>query len=128
MKKLLFVLSLFCCGSIVNAQDTLQQYTGRYVFPDGSVVASVDVTLSGGALTMSSTSGTSTLVQLGVDSFQIVEFSGTSVFRRNTENKINAVHIEAMGYVLDGVKEENGIWIFRDYYIPPDKEMGLVKK
>jgi hypothetical protein len=128
MKKIL--VTLFAAGSFffANAQDTLQQYTGKYVFPDGSVVPDVDVVLSGGALSMTSTAGTSSLTQLGADSFQIVEFSGTAVFKRGDDKKVNAVHIEAMGYVLDGQKQDSGIWIFTTYYRPANREMLLTKR
>lgn len=109
--------------SAVNAQtDSLQQYTGKYIFPDGSVVPSVDVTLSEGALSMSSVAGSSALNQLGVDSFEVVQFTGTAVFRRGEDKAINGVHIEAAGYILDGQKQSNGVWILREFFIPVNKE------
>ena len=128
MKRFFLLLSVFTFYTAINAQDSLQQYTGKYVFPDGSVVPDVEVILSGNALTMTSVSGTSSLVQLGVDSFQIVEFSGTSVFKRNDDKKINAVHIEAMGYVLDGQKQATGVWIFSVAYLSPSRELNRIRK
>jgi hypothetical protein len=123
MKKIFLLLIVLISFFSVNAQtDTLQQYTGTYVFGDGSPVQAVDVTLTDGALSMSSSAGNSSLTRLGVDSFQIVEFSGTAVFRRSEDKKINAVHIEAMGYVMDGQKQQNGIWIFREYYTEENKK------
>ena len=116
MKKLICYLSFFILAVSINAQDTLQQYTGKYVFPDGSVVPDVDVTLTDAALFMSSVAGSSSLVQMGVDSFTITEFSGIAVFKRDENKKINAVHIDAMGYILDGKKQENGAWIFSVLY------------
>ncbi|NOT49671.1 MAG: hypothetical protein HOP10_00165 [Chitinophagaceae bacterium] len=124
MKKLILSFVLITGFYTVNAQtDSLQEYAGTYVFPDGNVVPSVDVTLGGGALSMSSAAGTSALVQLGVDSFSVVEFSGSAVFRRGDDKKVNGVHIEAAGYVMDGKKQQNGIWIFTTYttYYPPAK-------
>ena len=128
MKKI--ILSIL--GTIfiiaVNAQTTpapkppLEDFVGKYVFPEGSVVPEVDVALSGSALTMTSQAGASALVELGVDSFQIVEFSGIAVFRRGDDKKVNAVHIEAAGYVLDGQKKSGGGWTFT-YYIRPNREM-----
>jgi hypothetical protein len=101
----------------VKAQtDSLKEYTGTYVFGDGGPIPSVEVSIADGALSMNSSAGNSPLTQLGVDSFQIVQFSGTAVFRRNEDKKVNAVHIEAMGYVMDGQKQASGIWIFREYY------------
>jgi len=125
MKKitLSIIASLFTVA--INAQDPapkppLEDFVGKYVFPDGSVVPDVTVTLDGSALTMSSTAGTSALTELGRDSFSIVEFSGTAVFKRGDDKKINGVHIEAMGYVLDGQKQNNGAWSFK-YYIKPEQ-------
>ena len=125
MKKIIFFLITSLSIVALNAQTDkprppLEDFVGKYVFPDGSVVPDVDVALSGTALTMSSTAGTSALVELGIDSFQIVEFSGTAVFKRGEDKKVNAVHIEAGGYVLDGQKKANGAWSFTYYYKPKD--------
>lgn len=128
MKKLFIFFCVIASAAAINAQDTLQQYTGKYIFPDGSPVPDVDVTLSNGALSMGSAAGNSSLVQLGADSFQIVEFSGTAVFKRAESKKINAVHIEAAGYVLDGQKQETGAWTFTLYYRPVNRELIPVKK
>ena len=131
MRKLvLSVITSFILIAI-NAQTdptpSKEDYVGRYVFPDGSVVPDVTVTLSGDALTMSSTAGTSALTELGKDSFSIVEFSGFAVFKRGEDKKVNAVHIEAGGYVLDGQKQNNVAWAFR-YYLKPNRELTLTKK
>lgn len=133
MKKiaLSILASLFIIS--VSAQEPapkppLEDFVGKYVFPEGSVVPEVDVALSGSALMMTSSAGNSALVELGVDSFQIVEFSGIAVFKRGADKKVNAVHIEAMGYVLDGQKKSGGAsWEFT-YYIRPNKELLLSKK
>jgi len=122
MKKLFLSLIVSVSFLAANAQtDSLQQYTGTYVFADGSPVPSVEVTLADGALSMNSAAGNSALTQLGVDSFLIVQFSGTAVFQRGEDKLINAVHIEAAGYVMDGKKQSNGLWIFRQYYREADK-------
>ena len=124
MKNFFLFLLVMTSFLKVNAQtDSLQDYTGTYVFGDGSPVQSVDITLTDGVLSMASSAGTSVLTRLGVDSFQIVDFSGTAVFRRSEDKKVNAVHIEAMGYVMDGQKQNNGIWIFREYYIETKKDL-----
>lgn len=129
MKKIFLSLILMTSFYAVKAQtDSLQQYAGTYVFPEGNVVPSVDVAYSGGALSMSSAAGVSALTQLGVDSFLIVEFSGTAVFRRGDDRKVNGVHIEAAGYVMEGKKQQNGIWIFREYFYTPLKKDELLLK
>lgn len=129
MKKLILLLIAFTTVNFINAQDsTLQQYTGKYIFPEGGPVPDVEVTLSGEALSMASVAGSSSLVKLGVDSFQIVEYSGTAVFKRGDDKKVNAVHIEAMGYVLYGQKQNSGLWIFTAYYRPEKAAMYSRKK
>ena len=128
MRKIMFTMFLLAGGLFMNAQDTtLREFTGKYVFPDGSVVPDVDVILESSGLTMTSSAGSSSLVKLGVDSFQIVEFSGTAVFKRGEDKKVNGVHIDAMGYILDGNKVPEG-WVFRLYYLPPNKELYLARK
>ena len=116
MKKLILFLSVCIITATISAQDSLLQYTGKYIFPDGSVVPDVDVTLAEGALYMSSVAGTSSLVLLGIDSFAITEFNGIALFKRNGDKKINAVYIDAMGYVLEGKKQEDGSWAFSEFY------------
>jgi len=101
-------------------------FVGRYVFPEGSVVPDVTVALSGEALTMTSAAGSSNLTELGRDTFTIVEFSGVAVFKRGDDKKVNGVHIEAQGYVLDGQKQSNGAWLFT-YYLRPNRELVIKK-
>ena len=123
MKKFFFFVFAVVSFSAVNAQtDSLQQYIGKYAFPDGSVVPSVDVALSDGTLSMSSAAGSSALTQLGVDSFEIVQFTGIAVFKRGEDKTINGVHIEAAGYIMDGQKQPNGIWIFKESLLPDNKK------
>jgi len=130
MKKLffffLFVLAILSVKaqspSPTPADPPLEDFVGKYVFPDGSVVPDVEVTLADSALTMMSVQGNSSLAKLGVDSFSIVEFSGTAVFKRGDDKKVNAVHIEAAGYILDGKKDTAGKWSW-SMYLVPDKEL-----
>ena len=106
----------------------LDDFVGRYVFPDGSVVPDVTVVVSDNTLNMSSAAGASELTELGVDSFNIVQFSGLAAFKRGDDKKVNAVHIEAQGYVLDGTKQSNGSWSFIYYRQPASKETDKIKK
>ncbi|HEY4147986.1 MAG TPA: hypothetical protein VGM41_03615 [Chitinophagaceae bacterium] len=108
---LLSVAFIALACTTLHAQDTTgsHQYVGKYMFPDGSVVPSVEVTLDNGALSMSSTAGTSPLQLLGKDSFSLVTFNGYAVFRRNGNDKIMSVHIEASGYVLEGARDTTGL-------------------
>jgi hypothetical protein len=128
MKKLFLFFTFFVFALVLNAQDsTLKQYTGKYVFADGSPVPEVEVLLADSTLTMGSSAGNSLLIKLGVDSFQIVEFSGTAVFKRGEDKQVNAVHIEAMGYILDGQKQKSGLWINTAYYRPINREIFFRK-
>lgn len=130
MKKILLAVCLWAGIAAVNAQTPseppLEDYTGKYVFPEGSVVPEVDVTITDGALFMTSVAGSSVCTRLSVDSFQIVEFSGIAVFKRGDDKKVNGVHIDAMGYVLDGQKKSDGSWSFTVYY-RPGRELWLKK-
>jgi hypothetical protein len=110
MKKLLLFLLIAVISVTTNAQDSLQQYVGKYIFPDGSVVPDVEVTINDGALIMSSVAGISSLVRSGVDSFTVTEFSGLAVFKRGDDKKVIGVYIDAAGYILEGKKQDNGIW------------------
>lgn len=100
--------------SAVSAQQTptgdstLQQYAGKYKFPEGSVVAEVTVILDGGNLTMSSPVGTSPLEKKEEDVFVITQFQGTAKFNRDASKKIIGVTINAGGYLLEGTRTEEG--------------------
>lgn len=134
MKRLFFFFLFSAALLSVKSQSlvadtTLKDYVGKYTFPDGSVVPFVEVVLAdSSSLTMTSDAGTSSLLKLGVDSFSIVEFSGTAVFQRGEDKKVKSVHIEAAGYILDGEKVPAAGWSFRIYILPPNKELLLVKE
>jgi len=123
-----FILSFFTLiiFSFVNAQSdtaSLKEFTGRYIFPEGNIVPEVSVLLQGVDLSMTSAVGTSALSKIGVDSFSIVDFNGSAVFKRNDNKIINGVHIEASGYVMDGTKDENNGWSFRVFRKTPQAIM-----
>lgn len=109
-KKLLFLcigLSFFALLQAQNAPvaDTLiQQYLGKYSFPEGSVVTEVTVTLDSGILTMTSTAGVSPLEKQSDDLYNIIQFQGTAKFNRDSTRKVIGVSIDAMGYQLEGKK------------------------
>lgn len=114
MKYVFTLIIGLCWGATATfAQDTLQQYTGKYKFADGSPVAEVTVTLADGALTMNSAAGASPLKHESGDLFTITAFNGTAAFVRNAERKISGVHVEAMGYVMDGTKDDSGFALMR---------------
>ncbi len=116
--KLLLCFILIASFSSLHAQqDSTKKpvpahidFIGKYSFPVGSVVPHVEVvgdSLS--TLTMNSEAGSSPLVHTEGDNFEITSFSGTASFKRNdTTRQVIAIHIEAMGYILDGEKDKNG--------------------
>jgi hypothetical protein len=111
MKKFTLLFSvLLVVGFNVTAQDTtFKEMTGTYKFAPGSVIPEAIVTLENGVLTMSSAEGVSTLEKVKGDTFNIVNFSGTAIFKRNEAKKIIGVHVEASGYIFDGVKDGTAI-------------------
>jgi hypothetical protein len=108
MKKIigLFVVTL-CMSSVLFAQsDSLQAYTGKYKFPEGSPFTEVNVSIIGGVLTASSSLGSSELRHIVSDSFDVVAYGGLAVFKRNGENKVTGVHIMVSDIDIEGTKVE----------------------
>lgn len=121
MKRIFLFIAIIVTASSVYSQadSTLKEYTGRFVFPEGSIIADATVVLEGDQLSMVTSVGTSALTKAGIDSFTIVEYSGLAVFKRSDAKVINGVHIDAAGYIMDGVKEEaKGISFIP--YLKPD--------
>ncbi len=129
---------LFLClvlGSFVFAQaqdapskdSSLQQFVGKYKFPDGSVVAEVIVALENGALTMSSSAGTSALEKQEEDIYTIVQFQGSAKFVRDSNKKVIGVNINAMGYQLEGTKVETKPLALQKRHIIPVSLVLLTK-
>lgn len=115
MKKLLFTLSMLVGFIAANAQtDTLlQQYTGKYVFPDGSPVKEIGVIIQEGVLTATSVMGNSELRKTeNKDVFEIVAFAGTATFKRNAEAKVNGLQIQVQDVNMEGTKTEEGSMYF----------------
>ena len=107
MKKMLLSLFVLCSFISVNAQtDSLQQYTGKYKFPDGSPVTEITVSLDNGMLMASSAMGTTELkLTTTVDVFEIAAYGGTATFRRK-EGKISGVQITVGDINIEGEKTE----------------------
>lgn len=107
MRKL-FILSLLIVSSFgLKAQtDSLQQYVGKYKFPEGSVVAEITVTVENGVLMAGSPMGASELKKTDVDVFEIVNFGGTATFKRNTEGKVISVRVQVSDVDMEGTKQE----------------------
>lgn len=111
-----FFLFFFAITGVItlNAQqasstDSLQEYTGKYKFPEGSVVTEVTVSIENGILFATSVMGSTELKKIEKDIFEIVAYSGKATFKRNEEAKLNGVKIEVEDLILEGTKEINGI-------------------
>ena len=108
MKKIIFSLMVVMSFLTVNAQeDSLKQYTGKYKFPDGSVVTEITVTLDSTGLIANSAMGSSELKKTEGDVFEIVAYGGLATFKRNTENKISGVVILVGDINMEGTKTED---------------------
>lgn len=133
MKKGLFCF-LFVCTAVIGLQaqqdTTYKSFLGTYYFSAGSVIPSIEVAGDSlKAMSLSSEAGSSPMEYLGNDKFTITNFNGTAEFKRTDSAKVvNAVHIEAMGYILDGTKESgtNG-WTW-SLYITNEHLYAVMKK
>ena len=112
MKKLIFILLGTFIFFASKAQQTpttdstLQQYVGKYKFPDGSIIPEFIVSLEGGSLTISSSAGNSPLEKKEEDLFIIVMLQGTVKFNRDANKKVIGVTVNAGGYLLEGTKSD----------------------
>ncbi len=109
MKKLMMLCLLLGAVTFVQAQakdSTLNDFVGKYKFPEGSIVAEVTVSIDGDGLIMGSSIGNSTLVKAGEDLFTITAYDGTAQFKRDANKKVIGVSINAGGYVLEGTRSE----------------------
>lgn len=120
MKKLMLTLFAFSAAIMLHAQtDSLQQYTGKFKFPEGSPVTEITVVLENGVLTATSAMGNSELKKgADKDVFEIVAYSGIATYKRNPEGKIISLQIQVQDINMEGTKEEGFQWGETTYYIP----------
>ncbi len=114
MQKFLLLLFVLSGSIIANAQqapttpatDSLKEYLGKYVFPDGSEVPEIKVALENGVLIGSSSQGSSELKRIEKDLFEVVAYSGKATFKRDEKGKVNGLYVEIDNLILDGKKAE----------------------
>ncbi|MFI5133362.1 MAG: DUF3471 domain-containing protein [Chitinophagales bacterium] len=87
-------------------QDSLQQYTGKYKFPDGSIVTEITVTIENGVLYANSVMGNAELRKIDKDLFEITGYNGSAGFKRNSEGKVSGVQIIVGDIDIEGSKTE----------------------
>lgn len=130
MKKLMMFCLLMGAVAFAQAQtkdSTLNDFVGKYKFPDGSIVTEVTVSMEGEGLVMGSSVGNSTLVKTGEDQFSITAYDGTAQFKRDANKKVIGVNINAGGYVLEGTKSD-GIAFDRASAILLKRQMFFQRK
>ena len=94
MKKIFLSMVAVFGFLILQAQaDSLQQYTGKFKFPDGSPVAEITMTVESGILMAASAMGSTEFKPTGtVDVFEVVAYGGTATFKKK-EGKVIGVQI-----------------------------------
>ena len=117
MKKSLLFVFTFMWFIFLNAQDTtLNEYMGTYTFPEGSMVPTVAITIENGSLLASSSAGSSALEKISKDTFNLVSYSGTVYFLRNSQNKVDSIKIETQDVILLGKKDSSSGPRFSNLY------------
>jgi hypothetical protein len=108
MKRIFISLGFIAitCVTVKASQDSLNQYVAKYKFPEGSPLPEINIALDNGSLQISSQMGTSTMEKINDDQFSITAYNGTATFGRNTVKKITTVKIEALGIIMEGIRED----------------------
>jgi hypothetical protein len=84
--------------------NTLDEYTGTYTFPDGSIFNELNITTNGNVLTMTSAMGSTNLQNQGGDNFYLNEYGAPVIFRRGSNGVVDSVYIQVQGIELFGKK------------------------
>ncbi|MEP6700561.1 MAG: hypothetical protein ABJA85_04575 [Bacteroidota bacterium] len=116
MKRIFFSLFIMFGFLTLNAQtDSLQQYSGKYKFTDGSPVTEINMTIDNGVLMASSAMGSTEFRKTStVDVFEVVAYGGTATFKR-TEGKVTGLQILVGDVNMEGTKTE-GLTIHQFQY------------
>lgn len=112
MKKMLFSLLVLLAFSNLNAQtdSTLQEYTGKFKFPDGSPFAEISVVIDNGILMATTSLGNSEFKKTDTkDVFDIVAYTGVATYKRNAEGKITTLRIQVQDLDLEGSKSDGAL-------------------
>lgn len=113
MKKYYLLASFLMLSLLSMAQsDSLQVYTGKYKFPEGSPVTEIGVVIENGVLTATSAMGNSELRATSTkDVFEVVAYSGTATFKRSEDGKVKMLRIQVQDVEMEGVKEGSLIFL-----------------
>jgi len=106
MKKFLLMAAILV-GVIAtaNAQTSpLKDYLGKYVFPEGSPVTEVTLTIEDTVLTINSAMGATALEKKGVDTFYLAAYDAPIIFKRGANNEVETLTIIVQGMELTATK------------------------
>lgn len=109
MKKILFSLLVLLAFSSVKAQtdSTLQEFTGKFKYPEGTPFAEITVAIDNGILMGTSSLGSSEFKKTDTkDVFDIVAYSGVATYKRNAEGKITSLRIQVQDIDVEGSKSD----------------------
>ena len=88
-----------------NAQTSpLKDYLGKYVFPEGSPVTEVTLTIEYTVLTINSAMGATALEKKGVDTFYLAAYDAPIIFKRGANNEVETLTIIVQGMELTATK------------------------
>jgi hypothetical protein len=106
MKKiLLMAVILMGVMATANAQTSpLKDYLGKYVFPEGSPVTEVTLTIEDTVLTINSAMGATALEKKGVDTFYLAAYDAPIIFKRGANNSVETLTIIVQGMELTATK------------------------
>jgi hypothetical protein len=118
MRKLCFLtLILMSAFLSVNAQTgPLNDYLGKYVFPEGSPVAEVSLTQEDSSLVINSAMGSTPLEKKGVDSFYLAPYDALVIFKRKDGKTVESISIIVQGQELVGKKEASPMALKEDEF------------
>lgn len=124
MKKILFLIAFVLSATAVFSQtDSLEVYTGKYSFPDGSPVTEISIAVENGTLMASSAMGNSEFKKTDTkDVFEIVSFGGTATFKRSEDNKVSGLLIQVQDITMEGKKSDG--YRFYAFLIPGKPVIG----
>ena len=126
MKKRFVLVALLFSATLyaaAQASGSLNEYVGKYTFPEGSFVTSAEIKLLDSVLSVSSSQGGSPLQKRGKDTFALTAFDGGMMyFFRNSSGQVARVKVEVDDVLLEGTKDGVPMaWRQRDRYLASRK-------
>lgn len=111
MNKIVAIIAFaFAFSLSALAQDApLDNYIGKYNFPEGSPVTSVELKVVDGVLMGESQMGPATFKRIEKDMFAVIEHNAVAEFKRNADGKVISVTVTVDTLVMEGTKEGTAI-------------------